>query len=103
MIVTVSAPPRRFAAEVEACAYFVTAEALTNAIKHSGAERVDVEIASSNGTLTVEVRDDGVGGATMKGGSGIRGLADRVDAAGGTISLTSDDRGTTITAVIPCE
>ncbi len=103
MVVSISAPNRRFAADVEACAYFVTAEALTNAIKHSEAGQIQIEISESAGALSVQVRDDGVGGASLNGGSGIRGLADRVDAAGGTIDLSSDVNGTTITAVIPCE
>ncbi|MGW4487215.1 PAS domain-containing protein [Amycolatopsis sp. NPDC004368] len=88
---------------VEACAYFFAAEALTNAVKHSRASRVTVTVAASGPRLEVEVRDDGVGGAVAGGtGSGLAGLADRVDALDGRFTLSSPaGGGTTLRAEFP--
>ncbi|WIX77503.1 PAS domain S-box protein [Amycolatopsis carbonis] len=81
---------------VEACAYFVAAEALTNAVKHSRASQVTVTVAATGPVLTVEVCDDGVGGAVAGGsGSGLAGLADRVDALDGRLTLSSPPGGGT--------
>jgi PAS domain S-box-containing protein len=92
----------RFAARVEATAYFVVAEALTNAARHAEAKGVEVEVSTANGELVVEIRDDGVGRADGDGG-GLRGLADRVAAIDGTLDVTSPPGvGTTVRAVIPC-
>jgi signal transduction histidine kinase len=100
--VTVTAvPAERLPAPVEAAAYFVTCEALANAVKHAGASRVTIA-ARVNGTLRVEVADDGVGGADP-GGEGLRGLADRVEALDGRLGVESrPDEGTVVWAEIPC-
>jgi signal transduction histidine kinase len=93
-----SRPP----ATVETAAYFVVAEALANAIKYGGAERIDVRIWRSNGTLVAEVEDDGSGGADP-GGSGLTGLRQRVAALDGTFSVDSPAGGPTkVRAELPC-
>jgi signal transduction histidine kinase len=93
----------RLPEHVEATAYYVIAEALTNVAKHADASRAVVTIGRENERLAVSVRDDGVGGAAPGDGSGLRGLADRVGALGGTFEVESDDdRGTEIRAWIPC-
>jgi len=89
---------------VEAAAYYVVAEAVTNAAKHAQAEEVRVRIARSNGMARIEVADDGVGGAGTTSGSGLRGLADRVEALGGRLRVESPaGEGTTVLAEIPAE
>ena len=100
--VTVSVPERPSAA-IETTAYFVVAEALTNIAKHSGASRAAVNVARQNGHLTVEVRDDGIGGADAKRGTGLAGMVDRVTAVDGTVRLSSPVGGPTILTVeLPC-
>lgn len=90
-------------AAVERTAYFVVAEALTNAIKHADATRATVRLVRLDGQLEIEVEDDGVGGAAWNRGSGLRGLADRVDVLGGRMHLTSDPgAGTRIVVELPC-
>ena len=96
-------PAERPRADVEAAAYFVVSEALVNIAKHSSAQRASVRIVGNGTTLSVEVHDDGVGGADAKRGSGLIGLADRVAAVGGRFDTASPlGGGTTITAVLPC-
>jgi signal transduction histidine kinase len=96
-------PDERLGAPVESTAYFVVAEALTNVARYSQASYAEVEIDRDNGVLVVEVRDDGVGGADPKRGSGLRGLADRVAAVDGTLVVRSElGAGTTVHAEIPC-
>jgi signal transduction histidine kinase len=86
---------------VEATAYFVVAEALTNVAKHSRAEHATVAAHLANGTLQVQVRDDGVGGA-QPDSSGLLGLRDRLAALDGRLSIESPaGGGTLIGAVIP--
>ena len=88
---------------VEAAAYYLVAEALTNAAKHARASCVNVNVTRVNGRAVVEVADDGVGGADLRGGSGLRGLRDRVEALGGELDLESrEGGGTTLTATLPC-
>jgi signal transduction histidine kinase len=88
---------------VETAAYYVVSEALTNAAKHSQAAEVRVAASCSGGTLMVEVADDGVGGAGNGKGSGLRGLADRVEALDGRLTVSSPPgRGTTLRAEFPC-
>ena len=100
--VSVDAPARRFPATVEAAAYFVVAEALTNVARYAGATIVRVEIRAQGDTLTVAVRDDGHGGADPERGSGLRGLTDRVAALGGQLAIESPpDGGTTVRADLP--
>ncbi len=102
--VEVDAPDERVAASVEAAAYFIACEGLTNAVKHASASRVRVTAARRNGALLVSVADDGVGGAVARRGSGLAGLRDRVVARGGTLEITSPQGGgTVIEAAIPCE
>ena len=96
-------PSERLAPPVESTAYFVVAEALTNVARYSNASHAEVEIGRENGTLVVEVRDDGIGGADPQRGSGLRGLADRVGAVDGRLTITSDPgAGTVVHAEIPC-
>ena len=84
-------------ASVASTAYFVVAEALTNVVKHAGATKVVVRLDEMDGTLMVEVTDNGRGGASRDGGTGLRGLIDRVDVLGGTFTLFSPvGSGTTI-------
>jgi signal transduction histidine kinase len=96
--------PERLPSTIEATAYFVVSEALTNVMKHSGAQRVDVKAEVNGGALRVEVRDDGVGGAEPGSTSGLTGLRDRVEAFGGTIEVVSPaGRGTSVCVEIPIE
>jgi signal transduction histidine kinase len=95
--VQVDVPTERFPAEVEASAYFVVAEALTNVVKHARAQRAEVRAAIDDGVLLVEVRDDGVGGADPTG-HGLVGLADRVTAIGGQLVVESVESGGTLLA-----
>ena len=93
----------RLPAPVETAAYYVVSEALTNAAKHSRPAQVRVAASWADGLLTVEVADDGVGGAGAGRGSGLRGLADRVEALGGTLTVSSPPgQGTTLRAELPC-
>jgi signal transduction histidine kinase len=94
---------RRLPDQIETAAYFMASEALTNAAKHSHGSEVRVAASYEDQTLTVEVADDGIGGAIAAGGSGLRGLADRVEALGGRFTVSSPPgRGTTLRAEIPC-
>ena len=94
---------RRLPDQVESAAYFVASEALTNAAKHSHATEVRVVASCAGGVVIVEIADDGIGGAGTGGGSGLRGLADRVEALGGRFTVSSPPgRGTTLRAEIPC-
>jgi signal transduction histidine kinase len=93
----------RAPAAVETAAYFVVAEALTNAAKHSGSDRAWVELARDARTLTVSVRDEGCGGAGSSGGSGLLGVRRRVAALDGTVEVTSPAGGPTVIEVeLPC-
>ena len=93
----------RLPSDVEATAYFVVAEALTNVGRHARAESAAVSIRRRTGRLEVEVRDDGVGGAAPVGGTGLVGMADRLDALAGSLAVDSPaGGGTRLTAVIPC-
>jgi PAS domain S-box-containing protein len=92
----------RLPGPVEAAAYYVVAEALTNVAKYSEANAVEVRAQRLNGRVVVEVADDGVGGADPTLGSGLRGLADRVEALDGQLEVVSSaGAGTTVRAVIP--
>jgi signal transduction histidine kinase len=88
---------------VEAAAYYVVSEALTNIAKHAQASAVRIRVQRTHGRAVVEIADDGVGGAERARGSGLRGLADRVDALGGRLHVESPPgRGTVVHAEIPC-
>jgi PAS domain S-box-containing protein len=92
----------RLPGPIEAAAYYVVSEALANVAKYAGATSVSVSVGREDGVATVEVVDDGVGGANPSGGSGLRGLADRVAALDGTLQVESPPgRGTRIRARIP--
>ena len=98
----VKATAERFDHEIEAAAYFVASEALTNAVKHAGGSQVVLSAARNNGSLVLSVSDDGRGGAVPGQGSGLTGLADRVAALGGRLDLRSDGDGTALVAEFPC-
>jgi len=101
--VDVVASPDRAPPEVEAAAYFVACEALTNAIKHASPTRVAVQTERQDGVLRLLVSDDGVGGAQARAGSGLPGMADRVAAHGGTLAIDSPPgAGTRIAVELPC-
>jgi signal transduction histidine kinase len=102
--VRIDAPEDRFPREIEAAAYFVACEAIANAVKHAQATRILVSAQRHNGTLVIEVEDDGVGGARENGtGSGLRGLVDRVEAHGGTLRVESEPgAGTRVIGELPC-
>jgi PAS domain S-box-containing protein len=88
-------PEERLPESVEAAAYYLIAEALTNVAKYAVASVVTVRVVATDGHAVVEVSDDGVGGADPTGGSGLRGLADRVEALGGTLEIVSPEGGGT--------
>jgi signal transduction histidine kinase len=101
--VGVDVPNERFAAEVEATAYFVIAEALTNIAKHSGAHEAQVRVWTEDGLMWVDVRDDGAGGARPDG-SGLLGLHDRVVSLGGELRIESPTGGgTRVAATLPLQ
>jgi signal transduction histidine kinase len=100
--ITVDVPVERLDRYLEATAYFVGCEGLTNVIKHSRASTATLSAVRRNGHLVVTVADDGVGGAAARPGSGLAGLADRVQAAGGRLLVRSDTTGTRLTAELPC-
>jgi signal transduction histidine kinase len=87
--------PERVTPVVEAAAYFSVAEALTNVAKHAHATHARVTVGITGGILNCEIFDDGVGGADATAGSGLRGLADRTDSLGGTLSIDSPRGGPT--------
>lgn len=96
-------PPYRLDPAIETGVYYLVAEALTNAIKHAEASTVLVSVRVEAGSVVAEVRDDGKGGATIGRGSGLRGLADRVAALDGRLSVDSPAaRGTVLRAELPC-
>jgi signal transduction histidine kinase len=99
----VETPAARLPPGVEIASYYVVAEALTNVAKYAHAERAAVRVSRANGSVLVEVSDDGIGGADPRHGSGLRGLADRVAALDGRLEIDSPSGGgTTIRAQIPC-
>jgi signal transduction histidine kinase len=84
-------------------AYYVVSESLVNVAKHARASRATVDVGRENGHMVVEVVDDGIGGADTESGSGLRGLADRVEALGGRLRVwTPHGGGTRVKAEIPC-
>jgi signal transduction histidine kinase len=102
--VVIDVPDRRFAPRVEATAYFVVAEALTNVSRYANAHAARVRIAVEGDRLVVAVTDDGVGGADPETGSGLRGLDDRLSAIGGQLTISSPEgAGTSVVADLPVE
>jgi signal transduction histidine kinase len=96
-------PEQRLAGPVEVAAYYVVAEALTNVAKYARASSVTVSVLRANGCATLTVSDDGIGGADAEAGTGLRGLADRLEALEGHLYVISPPgRGTRISAEIPC-
>jgi signal transduction histidine kinase len=94
---------RRYPPAVEETAYFVISEALANVAKHAAASQAVVSICQLDGEVRIEVSDDGVGGATPTGGTGLRGLADRLDAFSGRLRIdSSPGHGTHVSARLPC-
>jgi signal transduction histidine kinase len=93
----------RLQERLEVVAYYVVSESLVNIAKHARATRATVDVGREDGQMVVEVVDDGIGGADTEGGSGLRGLADRVEAHGGRLRVwTPRGGGTRIKAEIPC-
>jgi signal transduction histidine kinase len=84
-------------------AYFIIAEALANTVKHSRASSVRVKLRSEDQRLTIDIHDNGVGGASVSNGAGLRSLIDRVDALGGKLDIDSPrGRGTRVSVELPC-
>jgi signal transduction histidine kinase/PAS domain-containing protein len=99
--IRVDVTEERLSAEIEASAYFVVAESLTNVVKHSQAENAEVTACVRDGVLCLEIRDDGIGGADPNG-SGLVGIEDRVRALGGRLSIKSPaGGGTVVAATVP--
>jgi len=97
------APTDRLPPLVEIASYYVIAESLTNTTKYAHASAAQVTVNRHNGSVTIEVTDDGIGGADPARGSGLRGLADRVAALDGKLEIDSAvGHGTTIRAQLPC-
>jgi signal transduction histidine kinase len=95
-------PSERFDEALEAAVYFVVAESLTNAAKYAQASGARVEMSTTNDVVTVSVRDDGRGGASLEAGTGLRGLADRVEALGGRLDVRSPlGAGTEVRTQLP--
>jgi signal transduction histidine kinase len=89
---------------VEAAVYFVCSEAIANVVKYASASRARVSVTADDGRVSLTVQDDGIGGAKLDAGSGLRGLADRVEALGGTLGIDSPPgEGTHLTAEIPIQ
>jgi signal transduction histidine kinase len=96
------AVPGRLDASIEAAAYFLVSEALTNVAKYAEADAVSVDVTCNGGTLVVTIADDGIGGAHPGRGSGLRGLCDSVQAVGGRLELSSPpEQGTRLRAHLP--
>jgi signal transduction histidine kinase len=96
------AVPDRLDQAIEAAAYFLVSEAITNAAKHAQADSMSVEVMATDDTVLVTITDDGVGGASAGQGSGLSGLVDRVEAVGGRLEITSPPRkGTRLLARLP--
>jgi signal transduction histidine kinase len=93
----------RLPEQIEVAAFYVVSESIANIGKHAGASSARVDLSRVGALLVVEVVDDGVGGADSEGGSGIRGLADRVEALGGALRVWSPaGGGTRLRAELPC-
>jgi signal transduction histidine kinase len=94
--------PERLPEQVEGAAYYVASEALANVVKHAHAQAAAVRVAETDGSLLLEVSDDGAGGADPDGGSGLGGLRDRVETLGGRLEVESvPGRGTLVRAELP--
>jgi PAS domain S-box-containing protein len=99
---TIDVPDERLPEHVEATAYYIVSEAMTNVAKHAAARHAQVSVRVEGGVVRCEVSDDGRGGADASAGTGILGLRDRAEAAGGTLSVVSPrGEGTVVTATLP--
>ncbi|MDT5279535.1 MAG: hypothetical protein QOJ20_730, partial [Mycobacterium sp.] len=95
---------RRLGESAEVAAYYVVAEALTNAAKHAQASQVNVRVDAVGSNLRLSIRDDGIGGADPTNGSGLIGLRDRVEAVGGQMTISSHaGSGTSLQVEMPCD
>jgi signal transduction histidine kinase len=92
----VGIPTLRLDEGVEAAVYYLVAESLTNAAKHANASGARIEMTATNAEVVVEISDNGSGGASAERGSGLRGLADRIEALGGQLDVTSPSGGGTV-------
>jgi signal transduction histidine kinase len=92
----IDVPKDRVSGPIEAAVYYVVSESLTNAAKHAAASSATVSVLCSGDTVSVEIADDGVGGASLEAGSGLRGLVDRVEALGGELTVASPRGGGTL-------
>jgi signal transduction histidine kinase len=102
MPVTLDVTADELPQRVELAAYFIVSEALTNATKYADATRMQIRVAPEGGSLSVEIVDDGCGGADAAAGTGLRGLADRIDALGGELHVDSPPGcGTRVSARLP--
>ena len=102
MSVTLDVRPGELPGDVALAAYFIVSESLTNATKYAAADSVQIRVEPEDGELVVEVADDGRGGADANAGTGLRGLADRIDALGGRFDVDSPaGAGTRVRAVLP--
>ena len=102
--VVLDVQPAVIAEQLATTAYFVAAEAITNAAKYAQASTIQVRVTQSGSAVSIRVEDDGIGGAQARTGSGLSGLADRVAALGGSMRLSSPvGAGTRLEAVLPCE
>ena len=89
--------------DVATTAFFVASEAVANAVKHAHPATIALVVSLADGRLTIQVRDDGRGGAAVRPGAGLAGITDRVAAAGGALSLSSPaSGGTVVEAMLPC-
>jgi signal transduction histidine kinase len=100
--VEMNAPDERLPENIEATAYYIVSEALTNVAKHAQATKAKVDMSLADGLLKFEITDDGRGGADPSAGSGILGLRDRAEAVGGTLFVISPPgKGTVVTGQLP--
>jgi signal transduction histidine kinase len=103
LAIVVDVPDKVFAEDIATAAYFTACEAVTNAVKHAGATHVAIRAGLEAGSLTLDVSDNGCGGATVRPGGGLQGLVDRLEALGGHIKVSSEaGGGTVVRAVLPC-
>jgi len=102
-VAVTGAPAERLPEAVEAGAYFVVAESIANAVKHADATKIAVRLEQAGSALWIEIEDDGRGGADPAAGTGLRGLADRIEALGGRFAVADrvDGRGTVVSVELP--
>jgi signal transduction histidine kinase len=99
--VALTVPPGRFPERIETVVWYACAEILANVWKHARATRVAIDVAELRGALSATIRDNGVGGARMSPGGGLTGLADRLSAVDGVLTLASTQAGTEVSIRVP--